>query len=324
MSRLLILENWLEKVFNGVSYRLWPLAGDASFRRYYRVEVEEKPFVLMDAPIPENPKLFKELALVLQGQGLSVPEVFEAELTEGILLLSDLGDRLYLNDLNEKTAPELYQDALNALVQLQGCQAEIPTFDRNFLKREMDIFKEWYLERHLNVHITATLQSLIEDTFSLLVEVLEEQPYVFVHRDYHSRNLMILEKGNPGILDFQDAMWGPITYDLVSLLQDCYISWPRQQVVGWAKDFKNSAIQANRLKNPISDEAWIRWFDFTGAQRHLKNLGIFSRLHHRDGKPHYLKNIPTPLNNILQTSIRYPELKPLSKLMQILADKGAF
>lgn len=326
MSREQILDNWLNQILPGKNFKREPLAGDASFRRYYRIVVEDAAsvsqpprFVLMDAPPPEDPFLFKDLASILAAQALSVPKVFASH-PEGLLLLSDLGDRLYLNELNAETAPHLYEDALRALIKLHRCKALVPPFDRFFLERQWAIFKEWYLEKYLNVIITKPIEALLTSTLDFLTDIVHSQPQVFIHRDYHSRNLMRLDEANPGILDFQDAMHGPITYDLVSLLQDCYIAWPREWVVAWVKDFKRYAQEDALMASDISEDCFIRWFDLTGVQRHLKNLGIFSRLHLRDGKSQYLNDMNMPFNYIVQACDRYPELNPLKQLLNDLTE----
>ena len=317
MSREQILEKWLENVLNTTDFKRTPLAGDASFRRYYRVSVQESQYVVMDAPPPEAPHLFVEVARLLGVQGLSVPHIVANQMEEGFLLLSDLGDRLYLNELNEKTADSLYHDAFKAMLKIQTCQTELPAFDRDFLQRQLGIFEEWYLKTHRSVDPLAHL-TMLAPLYELLFQAIEEQPQVLVHRDYHSRNLMILENGNPGILDFQDAMRGPITYDLVSLLQDCYISWPREKVEEWVADFHTQAKEAGLLETTNEFTKFLRWFDWTGLQRHLKNLGIFARLHHRDGKSGYLNDIPRVLSYVLQTCKRYSELQPLQDFFQTL------
>ena len=316
MSRERALEQWLQEVLKTPDFKRTVLAGDASFRRYYRIYFEELQYVVMDAPPPEAPHLFAEIALMLEKQGLSVPRIVAMEINEGFLLLSDLGDRLYLNELNENTVDNLYQDAFKAMLKIQKCEAALPAFDRDFLQRQFGIFEEWYLEKHKAIEISESDQAMLRPIYELLFQVIENQPQVLVHRDYHSRNLMILEEGNPGILDFQDAMRGPITYDLVSLLQDCYIAWPRERVVEWVADFRLQAKKTglSTLKEDFFE--FLRWFDWTGLQRHLKNLGIFSRLHHRDNKSGYLKDIPQVLNYIFATCSHYPELHPLGTFLQ--------
>jgi aminoglycoside/choline kinase family phosphotransferase len=317
MSREQILERWLQDVLKTSDFKRDLLAGDASFRRYYRVCFKNRHYVVMDAPPPEMPHVFAEVAGILQKQGLSVPQIISHHVDEGFLLLSDLGDRLYLNELNDHTADRLYQDAFSAMLKIQQCETSLPPFDRAFLQRQLGIFEEWYLKKHKAVEVSACNDTLMR-IYEGLFQVVESQPQVVVHRDYHSRNLMFLEEGNPGILDFQDAMSGPITYDLVSLLQDYYIVWPRERVVKWVVDYHVQAKQIGVL-GPKSDFfEFLRWFDWTGLHRHLKNLGIFARLHYRDHKSGYLKEIPQVLNYILETCSRYPELQSLGVFFDTL------
>jgi len=320
MNREQILDQWLYQTLKTADFQKVLLAGDASFRRYYRIFVTQnkQQYVLMDAPPPEEPKVFMEMAHLLGSQGLSVPTIVASQLDHGFLLLSDLGDRLYLPELTLQSADTLYGEAFQALLKIQSCQAKVPVFDRAFLKRQYGIFQEWFLGKHKGVLLTDTSQNILETTYERLLETIDSQPQVFVHRDYHSRNLMILEAGSPGVLDFQDAMIGPITYDLVSLLQDCYITWPREHVVGWVKNFQQLATQKGLLSKQVSTAEFVRWFDWTGLQRHLKNLGIFSRLYYRDGKSQYLNDLPRVLQYIQETSVRYPELNPLWTLFEDL------
>ena len=317
MSREQVLEKWLETVLNTADFKRTLLAGDASFRKYYRVAVENAQYVVMDAPPPEVPDVFASISRLLETQGLSVPSIVADHLEEGFLLLSDLGDRLYLNELNEHTADHLYRDAFKAMLRIQKCETELPIFNRPFLQRQLGIFEEWYLKKHKSVDPSKYFSTLMP-IYELLFQIIEKQPQVLVHRDYHSRNLMILEKGNPGILDFQDAMRGPITYDLVSLLQDCYIAWPREKVEEWVADFFHQAKEAGFLDNESNFSQFLLWFDWTGLHRHLKNLGIFARLHYRDNKSGYLKDIPQVLKYILQTCERYPRLHSLGSFFQTL------
>jgi hypothetical protein len=324
MIREQVLDHWLKGIFKNSDFKRIMLAGDASFRRYYRIFVEDCSYVVMDAPPPEVPEIFVNIARILTNVGVSVPSVIASELEQGFLLLSDLGDRLYLPELNEYSADILYKDAFQALVKIQKCQAEVPVFDHAFLKRQFGIFQEWFLGKHIGIsnmeninnnigrtETPSTVQKILDPLYEKISETILHQPQVFVHRDFHSRNLMILDNKNPGVIDFQDAMMGPITYDLVSLLQDCYISWPRERVVEWVKDFQYRAQAIGLLSHQESLAEIMRWFDWTGLQRHLKNLGIFARLNYRDGKSQYLQDIPRVLDYIKETSLRYAELNPL-------------
>ncbi len=323
-----LLDSWLGSLFKGASYTCTPLAGDASFRRYWRVRVGIQTFVVMEAPPPETTVPFIEIAGLLANEGLSVPKVLEQNISLGFLLLSDLGDNLYLpalkyNRENNAIAIEsLYQNALTALIKIHRCKPvglsfSFNTFDIPFMIEQLALFETWYLKKHLNIIIE---QGHLDDVLYKITQLIDEQPKVFIHRDYHSRNLMILETANPGILDFQDAMMGPITYDLVSLFQDCYIQWPRERVLQWVLSFKKQLIQAALLNPSVSDRQFIQWFDWTGLQRHLKNLGIFSRLHHRDGKSGYLGDIPLVLEYIHATCELYAELTPLAAFLKNLSE----
>lgn len=322
MFREQLLDDWLSRVLKTHQFKRLSLAGDASARRYFRVYIEGKQYVVMDAPPPEIPKVFADIALVLEQQGLQVPKVIHADFDHGFLLLSDLGDRLYLSELNETSADQLYQNAFESLLKIQQCPKILSVFDQDFFSRQSGLFEEWYLKKHCV--LTASDFERTKDTLNPVYEkifaVWQSQPQVFVHRDYHSRNLMVLSEQGPGILDFQDAMTGPITYDLVSLLQDCYISWPRERIENWVFDFYRRAVNNGLLSGQETKSEFLRWFDLTGLQRHLKNLGIFARLNYRDNKPGYLKDMPQVLKYISETCHRYTELKPLSNFFETLQE----
>lgn len=323
-SREHIIDHWLAEVLGEVCFKREPLAGDASFRRYFRIYTPTEVFVLMDAPPPENPIIFSELATILEKQEVSVPKVHASHAAEGLLLLSDFGDRLYLKILNEQNANHLYEDAFRAAIKMHQSKAEIPSFDLAFLKRQLQLFNDWYLIKHLKINNTDKIQNSLQNVTEILQEIVESQPFVFLHLDYHSRNLMVLDQHSPGILDFQDAMRGPLTYDLVSLLQDCYITWPRSRVINWVAQFRKAVIDAGLLSDHISEATFLQWFDLTGVQRHLKNLGIFSRLHYRDGKSHYLKDMPMPRKYIREAMHYYPELSAaLAPLKTVFEEEGA-
>lgn len=320
MQREQLLDEWLKYVLKTNHFNRVSLAGDASARRYFRVSEQGTRYVVMDAPPPEIPRVFADIAAVLAQHDLEVPKVIQADFDKGFLLLSDFGDRLYLSELNEVTADYLYQDAADALLKIQHCQKKLPLFDQAFFYRQLEIFEEWYLKKHQGfTHIDLkNTQAILSPIYAILFEVCREQPQVFVHRDYHSRNLMILPQNGPGILDFQDAMTGPITYDLVSLLQDCYIAWPRERIQNWVLDFYGKAKESKLLTGQETYSEFLRWFDLTGLQRHLKNLGIFARLHYRDNKSGYLKDIPQVLKYISETCDRYAELQPLLSFFKTL------
>lgn len=311
------LRQWLSRDLGLTDYRMAPVSGDASFRRYFRVYLGGGSLIAMDAPpAQEDCRLFIRIAGGFYNLGLNVPEVLEQDLEQGFLLLTDLGERQYLGCLNSRNAAALYGDALAALQLLQEADARelgLPLYDWNLLIREMELFQDWYLGQHAGIQVGAALGRI----FALLAGSALEQPQVPVHRDYHSRNLMLTEKANPGILDFQDAVKGPVTYDLVSLLRDCYIAWPQEQVLAWLCDYRRKAARAGIVLG-CSQREFSRWFDWMGVQRHLKAIGIFSRLNYRDGKPDYLKDIPRTLNYLRSVAGQYGELAELGRLLRDL------
>lgn len=316
-DRLQTLRGWLDSL-ELPPFSLAPASSDASFRRYFRLRMEERSLIAMDAPPPqEDVRPFVGIALALGEVGIHVPEVLAHDAARGFVLMSDLGTELYLPNLNEQSVEPLYADALNALAALQtrGPGAYVlPPYDEALLRREIALFDDWYLDRHLNFRLPATQRSLLDKVYDELVQNALEQPQVCVHRDYHSRNLLVTPHRNPGILDFQDAVRGPVTYDLVSLLRDCYIAWPRAQVETWALGYLDRALDAGVLTE--ADPArFLRWFDLMGVQRHLKATGIFARLNHRDGKPGYLNDIPRTLAYVRDVAGRYPALAPLEELL---------
>jgi hypothetical protein len=290
------------------------VSGDASFRRYFRgygyEGHTERTFIVMDAPPEkETSEAYVKIARALEACDLSVPHIHAANLDKGYLLLSDLGDELYLNHLNAASADHLYKMALEALLQLQQCDSlisELPSYNTSLLSAELHLFIEWFCDQLLHLSLDEQDQALIDKTFEKLIVSALAQPQVCVHRDYHSRNLMLTSEKSPGILDFQDAVKGPITYDLVSLLKDCYISWPRDQVEQWVISFANQ-LREKKWLTDISDEQFLRWFDWMGIQRHLKVLGIFSRLNLRDHKPRYLNDIALVFDYVLDATMRYNE-----------------
>lgn len=298
-----------------------PASSDASFRRYFRVDTKQGgSLIAMDAPPPqEDVRPFVHVAEVFAEANVSVPAVLAQDVERGFLLLSDLGSTTYLHQLNHDTAHKLYLDAIDSLVliQTQSKPGVLPEYDRALLLRELMLFPEWYVQKHLGATLsdqqTATLNQVFE---SILANNLA-QPQVYVHRDYHSRNLMVLDKGNPGILDFQDAVYGPITYDLVSLLRDAYIQWDEEMVLDWAIRYWERARRAGLPVNPDVD-AFYRDFEFMGVQRHLKVLGIFARLYHRDGKDGYLKDLPLVMEYTRRAAQRYKPLIPLVRLLDEL------
>ncbi len=297
-----------------------PASGDASFRRYFRVHSAKASYIAMDAPPEqEDCKPFIQVAGYLESMQLQAPRVLEANLDDGFLLLTDLGTTQYLELLiDDATAADtLYSSALRALLIIQSrgeaYQAHLPTYDGDFLRTELALFHDWLCETQLGIEFSSQQQQSWQAVCDVLVGNSLDQPQVFVHRDYHSRNLMVHDDG-PGILDFQDAMEGALTYDLVSLLKDCYIKWDGEQVDGWADDFCNDA--RNLGLHTLSNEQFRRSFDLMGVQRHLKAAGIFARLNHRDGKPGYLLDVPRTLSYIVDLESRYEELGFLAELIR--------
>ena len=272
----------------------------------------------MDAPPQHEPlKSFIDVDLLLQNEGLNVPKILEKNVAEGFLLLSDLGFETYLTNLNSDNANHLYKDAMLAIIRIQMASKSnvLPEYGRELLNRELELFPEWYLKCHLKIEVSDLQHSQLKKSFELIIQNNLAQPSVYVHRDYHSRNLMIAKESNPGILDFQDAVYGPITYDAVSLWRDAYISWPEEMVIDWVIKFWE---QGRKMGLPMHADFgdFYRDFEWMGLQRHLKILGIFSRLCYRDGKKDYLKDIPLVLKYAIATANRYIELKPLARILE--------
>jgi len=316
-----LLWEWLNEVLPASPDRMAPASSDASFRRYFRVWYNGQTGVVMDAPPDkEDCRPFVAIAQAMRELGLNTPEVLAGDLDQGLLLLTDLGSRQYLPELDERSVPGLYGDALEALARLQlgGDPASplLPPYDSALLHREMELFRDWFMGQLLGLGLTTEEQQILDQTFALLAGSALEQPRVWVHRDYHSRNLMITDPDNPGVLDFQDAVVGAVTYDLVSLLRDCYIAWPREQVECWALDYR-ARLQAQGMRGLDDADQFLRWFDWLGVQRHLKATGIFARLHLRDGKPGYLHDIPRTLGYVLDVASRYSELADLHHLLRL-------
>lgn len=316
MTRLNALKDWLGQHTDAQDIELIPASSDASFRRYYRLRDALEGYVVMDAPPEqENSQPFVDVTQRLSQGGINVPQIIQADLEQGYLLISDLGRQHYLQVLNEDNADSLYGEAIDTLLTIQGISPTgLAPYDRAQLWREMELFREWFLTTHLGLRLDAKQDQALDKTFEALCAAALEQPRVLVHRDYHSRNLMYTTQNNPGVLDYQDAMHGPLTYDLVSLLRDCYIAWPRARTEAWALSYRDKAVQA-RLIDPVSDTDFLRWFDLMGVQRHLKAIGIFARLNYRDGKKDYLQDIPRTLNYILETGPRYEETQALLHLL---------
>lgn len=322
MDRAEQLQRWLKATL-GEEFTIAPASDDASFRRYFRVRRGGgKPLLIaMDAPPDkESCEPFVRVAELFGEAGVHVPAIHAQDLALGFLLLSDLGDTTYLAALDESSAGELYGHALDALVRIQLASrpAALPDYDRELLERELRLFPDWYVSRQLRRVLSAGQAAALDKTFSEILENNLSQPRVFVHRDYHSRNLMVCEPC-PGILDFQDAVYGPITYDLVSLLRDAYVAWEEEKVIDWAVRYWERARSA-RLPVAADFADFYRDFEWMGAQRQLKVLGIFARLSIRDGKHGYLKDQPLVMRYLRRTCERYRELAPLAHLLDDLEE----
>ena len=312
------LEQWLGAELRGARFTLTPASEDASFRRYFRATLDDgRSFVAMDAPPEkEDCRPFVRIARLLHDAGVHAPAVHAHDLGAGFLLLSDLGTRTYLNELNGANAGPLMADATDALIrwQLATRAGELPPYDAALLHREMNLFPEWYVARHRRKNLSTQQARTLETVFALLIESALAQPTVYVHRDYMPRNLMVSEP-NPGVLDFQDAVMGPITYDVVSLLRDAFISWEEERVLDWSVRYWEKAQRAGLQVAADFGEFW-RAFEWMGLQRHLKVLGIFARINYRDGKPKYLGDTPRFLGYAHAVAKRYRELAPLHRLLE--------
>ncbi len=318
-ERLQLLEQWLRQSCCLTYESIAPASSDASFRRYFRVtKTDGSTWIAMDAPPDkEDCAPFVKVAAIMQSAGVHVPRVLEQDLNQGFLLLEDLGSTAYLDVLTADSVEKLYADALQALLQLQAKASSdgLPAYDETLLRREMALFPDWLLATHLELELDSREQKMLTSAFDVLVESALEQPRVFVHRDYHSRNLMVVDRHNPGVIDFQDAVAGAPTYDLVSLLRDCYVRWPGEQVDRWAAGFAQDLRSEGLID--VGDDTFLAWFDLMGVQRHLKASGIFARLNHRDGKPGYLADIPRTLQYIVDVGARRPSMRALADFVEM-------
>ncbi len=324
MDRAGQLRQWLETTLGSGDFSVAPASDDASFRRYFRIRRgEAQPsLVAMDAPPDrEDCRSFVQVAHLFAEAGVHVPEIRAQDLERGFLLLSDLGSTTYLDALDERNAGRLYGDALDALlrIQLASRPGVLPDYDKQLLERELRLFPDWYVARQLQRELGAAQRETLKQAFSTLLANNLGQARVFVHRDYHSRNLMVCEPC-PGILDFQDAVYGPITYDLASLLRDAYVAWEEERVIDWAVRYWEKARKAGL---PVAGDFadFYRDFEWMGAQRQLKVLGIFARLFYRDGKDGYLKDQPLVMRYLRRTCGRYGELAALAHLLDELDAK---
>ena len=316
------LERWLGSVLPGEPFVLTPASSDASFRRYFRVARASGTLIAMDAPPDrEDCRPFVQVAGLFGDAGVHVPAVHASELEQGFVLLSDLGTQTYLDVLDDGCADRMYREALSALVKIQSASRPgvLPPYSRELLARELALFPDWYIARHLGRSLTPEQSAVLQGAFDQLLECCLAQPAVYVHRDYHSRNLMVSEP-NPGVLDFQDAVYGPVTYDAVSLLRDAYIEWPEERTLDWLVRYWEQARAAGLPVRADFGE-FYRDFEYMGMQRHIKVLGIFARLWHRDGKDGYLADLPLVMCYLRNACDRYREFGPLLRLLDELADR---
>ena len=328
MERTLALQAWLRKLFPEEKLRIEPASADASFRRYFRISFAGpgESRIAMDAPPQkENCSPFIHVAGLLRSAGLNAPEILAQDLDQGFLLLTDLGTTTYLTALkqDDTAADALFRDAFDALIawQLASRRDVLPPYDRALLRRELDLFPEWYLARHLKLVLAPGQREVLERIFALILERNLAQPQVYVHRDYMPRNLM-LSKPNPGILDFQDAVYGPISYDAASLVRDAFISWEEERALDWLVRYWD---QARRAGLPVGADFgdFYRDLEWMGLQRHLKVLGIFARIHHRDGKPGYVEDAPRFVSYARAVAGRYNALSPLAHLFDQIENHQA-
>lgn len=316
MTRTQQLQHWLNEIV-GQIYQLQPLSGDASFRHYFRLQTDSRTMIVMDAPPDqEDCTPFVDVAKKLSAAHIHVPAIIASDLQQGFLLLSDLGNVQYLQHVSsaeQQDVQQLYQSAMDVLIQLHQIDLQgLPPYGEKLINQEMVLFIDWFLQKYIGLQLSSRLQIMLDEVFKLLTTEALQQPQVFVHRDYHSRNLMVCTDNRLGVLDFQDAVCGPWTYDLVSLLKDCYIKWPAQQIQTWANHYFE---QFTDIYTDIDHQQFKRWFDLMGVQRHLKAIGIFARLWLRDGKPQYLSDIPITLSYITDLKDDYPELTGLIELL---------
>jgi len=315
------LKDWVSKSLNVAEFLIEPASSDASFRQYFRISFDGKTFVVMDAPPDkEDSQSFIDIGKLFLDVGLNVPKVMDYNLADGFLLLSDLGNQQYLQALTNNSVDQMYSDAFTALHVMRSAinvsDCNLPVYDRVLLSNEVALFREWFLSSHLQISLAQSDHALLDEAFEFLIVSALAQPKVCVHRDYHSRNLMVTATKNPGILDFQDAVIGPLTYDLVSLLRDCYIDWPREKIEDWVRQYhSNINSDQDGSDDVLSFQQLLLWFDLMGIQRHLKAIGIFARLNIRDGKPGYLKDIPRTLNYIITISQHYAELEKFNDFL---------
>jgi len=328
-ERFNLLKDWLAKLDLVQIASARPASSDASFRRYFRIDVQPQhqatlgqTLIAMDAP-PERENVlgFVKVDEMLSHAGVSVPRIVATDYESGFVLMSDLGVTTYLQVLDHDNASAMYAEALESLVkfQLTSQPGVLPEYDRAFLQRELNLFPEWYIGQHLKATLTEKQTAELQGVFDAILANVTAQPQVYVHRDYHSRNLMWMDAGNPGVLDFQDALYGPVTYDVASLLRDAYVQWDEEMVLDWAIRYWQHAKSLGLPVNKDID-SFYKDFEYVGLQRHLKILGIFCRLNYRDGKPQYLDDLPIVMDYVRKTANRYKDLRPLIRLLDLLED----
>ena len=311
-NHLASFKEWVALSMNHPHLDWVSLTGDAGFRKYYRFRHSDgRSYIAVDAPpATEQNEEFIAVNLAFAEKGLHVPHIYHADLSLGFFIVADLGDLLYLNQLNTETVDALYRQALDKLLILQSCDQfehwDLPFFDAEKLRQECELFLTWFLSDYCKIKLTDTEFQQFQVLFDRLIQSAQAQPQVCVHRDYHSRNLLVTPENSPGILDFQDAVLGPITYDVVSLLRDSYVAWPEPQIMNWSSYYRMQAEKAGLFPQRLRDY-WEQWFDWMGMQRHIKVAGIFARLALRDGKVSFLKDIPRTLNYLSRMSKKYPE-----------------
>lgn len=321
MERQQQITDWLAARWPGRRFTLAPASADASFRRYFRVTLDDgATLIVMDAPpAHEDCRPWLHVQQLFSAAGAHVPAVLAQDIERGFLLLSDLGNATYLSVLDADNATALYRDAITALVNIQQASRPgvLPDYDHALLRRELDLFPEWYLTRHHGLRLDDAARAGLDTVFERILKINLAEPRVFVHRDYHSRNVMYLAEGaNPGIIDFQDAVYGPISYDLASLFKDAYIAWDEETTLDWLIRYWEQARGAG-LPVAADFADFYRDYEWMGLQRHLKVLGIFARLYHRDGKDGYLKDLPLVEQHVRKTCARYAGLKPILTLLDL-------
>ena len=315
--RQLQLSQWLVKHFDIKHCSLTALNGDAGFRRYFRFIMNNQSYIAVDSPVDTcNNAAFINIQQKLKAVNVSVPKVVAHNDIEGFFCLSDLGEIELSSLLTLENMSSLYAEAIDLLPKISNMStAQLPVYNADFIQLELNIFKEWLLKTHLNIELSSKEQQQLNNCFEFLITSAIEQPQVAMHRDFHSRNIMVIDN-NFAVIDFQDAVVGPITYDIVSLLRDCYVKWPLEKIMPLFSLFVEKICQHEKKCSKIPLQQWLKWFDLMGLQRHLKASGIFARLHHRDNKSTYLHDIPLTLSYIIDVSTKYPELTYLHHLVK--------